>query len=128
VQTSADASGDIAVPVTVPFDTTAGTTYRITASDGRQTATGQVTVYTPAISVSCGSATASVRVAGNGWPASGRYVIRSSLLATPLSGTVGADGTFSASFIPSSGTLPGDYQMTASVGTLLAEPRTCTLR
>jgi hypothetical protein len=45
-----------------------------------------------------------------------------------LSGTVGADGTFTNSFVPPAGALPGDYQFTASAGTLLAEPRSCTLR
>jgi hypothetical protein len=50
------------------------------------------------------------------------------LLAASLSGTVSADGTFSASFMPPSGVLPGDYQVTASVGTLVADPQTCTLR
>jgi hypothetical protein len=128
VQVNADASGDFAVGVTVPFDATAGTTYRITASDTRQTATGRVGVYAPTIVVTCGSATASVSVVGTGWPPSGRYAIRSTLLATPLSGTVGADGAFSASFTPPSGALPGDYQISANVGSLFAEAQTCTLR
>jgi hypothetical protein len=127
IQVTADA-GDFVVAVTVPFDSSAGTTYRITASDGRQTATGQVGVYAPTIALSCGTATAPVSITGNGWPPSARYAIRSALLATPLSGTVGTDGTFSTSFTPPSGVLTGDYQITANVGSLLAEPQTCTLR
>lgn len=127
-QATADASGDFAVAVTVPFDATPGSTYRITASDGRLAATGQLTVYAPSIAVSCGSVTTSVSVIGNGWPPSARYAIRSSLLATPLSATVGADGTFSTSFMPPSGALTGDYEISANVGSLIAEPQTCTLR
>jgi hypothetical protein len=128
VQATADASGDFVVAVTVPFDTTAGSTYRITASDGRLTATGQVAVYVPSISLSCGSVTATVSVTGSGWPSAARYALRSSLLATSLFGTVGTDGAFSTSFMPPPGALPGDYQISANVGSLLAEPQTCTLR
>jgi hypothetical protein len=128
VQTTADASGDFAVAVTVPFDSTAGTTYRITASDGRLSATGQIAVYVPSIAVSCSTVTSPVSVNGSGWPASARFALRSSLLATPLSGTVGTDGAFSTSFIPPPGVLTGDYQISANVGSLLAEPQTCTLR
>ena len=125
---SADSAGDFAAAVTVPFDTTLGVTYRITASDGRLTATGQIGVYAPTLSVNCGSTTAPVLVAGNGWPPSARYAIRSSLLVTPLSGTVAADGTFNTSFTPSQGALPGGYQISANVGSLLAEPQMCTLQ
>ena len=128
LQVNADAGGDFAVAITVPFDATAGTTYRITATDGRLSATGQVGVYTPTIAVTCGSTTAPVSIAGNGWPPSARYAIRSSLLATPLSGTTASDGTFIASFTPPSGVLPGDYQITANSGSLFAEAQTCTLR
>ena len=128
VQATADASGDFAVAVTVPIDANVGATYRITASDGRQTASGQVGVYAPTLTVTCGAASGAVTVAGNGWPPLARYALRSSLLATPLSGTVGGDGTFTASFTPPSGVLPGDYQISANVGSLLAEPQTCTLR
>ena len=128
VQVTADASGDFAVAVTVPIDVTVGATYRITASDGRQSASGQVAVYTPTLAVTCGAVNSSVSVAGNGWPPLARYAIRSSLLATPFSATVGADGTFAASFTPPPGVLPGDYQISANVGSLLAEPQTCTLR
>lgn len=128
VQVNADAAGDFAVAVTVPFDASVGTTYRVSASDGRLTATGQVGVYAPTIAVSCGSVSAPVSVTGNGWPPSARYAIRSSLLATPLSGTVGGDGSFSTSFVPPSGVLPGDYLVSANAGSLLAEPQTCTLR
>ncbi len=128
VQTTADASGDFAVAVTVPFDSTPGTTYRITATDARLTATAQIAVYMPSIAVSCGSVTTPVSVTGSGWPPSGRYAIRSSLLGTPLTGTVGTDGAFSTSFMPPPGVLTGDYQITANVGSLLAEPQTCTLR
>jgi hypothetical protein len=128
VQATADASGDFAVAVTVPFDATTGTTHRITASDGRLTATGQIAVYAPSIAVSCGSVTTPVSVTGSGWPPSARYAIRSTLLATPLSGTVGGDGAFGTSFTPPPGVLSGDYQISASVGSLLAEPQTCTLR
>ena len=128
VQVTADASGDFAVAVTVPIDANVGATYRITASDGRQTASGQVGVYAPTLTVTCGAASSAVTVAGNGWPPLARYALRSSLLATPLSGTVGGDGTFTASFTPPSGVLPGDYQISANVGSLLAEPQTCTLR
>jgi hypothetical protein len=128
VQTTADASGDFAVAVTVPFDTTPGTTYRITASDGRLTATAQIAVYMPSIAVSCGSVATPVSVTGSGWPPSARYAVRSALLPTPLSGTVGGDGAFSTSFTPPPGVLTGDYQISANVGSLLAEPQTCTLR
>jgi len=128
VQATADPSGDFAVAVTVPFDTTAGSTYRISASDGRLTATGQVAVYAPSIAVSCGTVTSPVSVTGSGWPPTARYAIRSSLLATPLSGTVGGDGAFTTSFTPPPGVLTGDYQISANVGSLLAEPQTCTLR
>jgi hypothetical protein len=128
VQVNADASGDFTTSVTVPFDASVGTTYRITATDGRLTASGPVTVYAPTIVVSCASVTARVSVVGNGWPASGRYAVRSTLLATPLSGTVGGDGTFSTSFAPPPGSLPGDYLVSANVGSLIAESQTCTLR
>ena len=128
MQATADASGDFAVAVTVPFDATTGVTHRITASDGRLTATGQIAVYAPSIGVSCGSVTTPVSVTGSGWPPSARYAIRSTLLATPLSGTVGGDGAFSTSFTPPPGVLTGDYQISANVGSLLAEPQTCTLR
>ncbi|HEY6202540.1 MAG TPA: FecR family protein [Candidatus Limnocylindria bacterium] len=128
VQTTADASGDFAVAVTVPFDSTPGTSYRFTASDARLTATGQIAVYLPSIAVSCGSVTTAVSVTGSGWPRAARYAIRSTLLPTPLSGTVGGDGAFTASFTPPAGVLTGDYQITANVGSLLAEPQTCTLR
>jgi hypothetical protein len=50
------------------------------------------------------------------------------MLVTPLSGTVAGDGAFSTSFTPPSGVLTGDYQISASVGSLLAEPQTCTLQ
>jgi hypothetical protein len=128
VQVNADASGDFTTSVTVPLTTIVGATYRVTASDGRQTASGQITVYAPTIAVSCGSTSTSASVVGNGWPPSARYAIRSSLLATPLSGTVGADGTFSTSFAPPPGVLTGEYLVSANVGSLLAEPKTCTLR
>lgn len=127
-QANADASGNFTARVTVPFGTRVGATYRLTASDGRQTATAQVGVYAPTIAVTCSRTTGPVSVTGRGWPPSGGYAIRSSLLAASLSGTVSADGTFSASFMPPSGVLPGDYQVTASVGTLFADPQTCTLR
>ena len=128
VQVSADAAGDFAVAVTVPFDASAGASYRITATDGRLSAIGQVGVYTPVIAVTCASSTAPVSIAGSGWPPSARYAIRSSLLATPLSGTAAADGTFRTSFTPPTGVLPGDYQINANSGSLLAAPQTCTLR
>jgi hypothetical protein len=128
VQANADGSGDFTVSVTVPFDANVGATYRITASDGRLTATGQISVYAPSIAVTCGSSTTLVSVVGNGWPPSARYAIRSSLLATALSGAVGSDGAFSTSFTPPPGALMGDYLISANVGSLLAEPQTCTLR
>jgi hypothetical protein len=128
VQVTADASGDFAIAMAVPFDATVGVAHHITASDGRLTATGQVAVYAPLITVSCGAVTAPVSVSGSGWPPSARYAIRSSLLATPLSGPVGGDGAFSTSFTPPRGVLTGDYQISASVGSLFAEPQTCTLR
>jgi hypothetical protein len=128
VQVTADASGDFAVAVTVPFDATVGIPHHITASDGRLTATAQIAVYAPSIAVSCNSVTTPVLVTGSGWPPSTRYAIRSSLLATPLSGTVAGDGAFSASFTPPPGVLTGDYQISASVGSLFAEPQVCTLR
>jgi len=128
VQANADAAGDFAVAITVPIDANVGATYRITASDGRQTASGQVAVYAPTLAVTCGAVNSAVSVTGNGWPALARYAIRSSLLATPLSGTVTANGTFTVSFTPPPGILPGDYQISANVGSLLAEPQTCTLR
>jgi outer membrane biosynthesis protein TonB/archaellum component FlaG (FlaF/FlaG flagellin family) len=128
VQANADAAGDFAVAMTVPGDANVGATYRISASDGRQTAAGQVAVYAPTLAVTCGAVNSSVSVAGNGWPARARYAIRSSLLATPLSGTVAADGTFTTSFTPPPGVLPGDYQISANVGSLLAPTQTCTLR
>lgn len=127
VQLNADASGDFTVAVVVLINTNVGT-YRITASDSRLTAAGQVTVYAPAFTVSCSSTTSLVSVNGNGWPPSSRYAIRSSLLTTSLIGAVAADGTFSASFMPPSGVLPGDYQVTATAGSLLAEAQGCTLR
>jgi len=128
VQANADTAGDFTVAITVPIDTIVGATYRITASDGRQSASGQVAVYAPTLAVTCAAVSSSVSVVGNGWPPFARYAIRSSLLATPLSGTVGADGAFTASFTPPTGVLPGDYQLSANVGSLLAEPQTCTLR
>jgi hypothetical protein len=128
VQATADASGDFAVAVTIPFDTTAGSTYRITASDGRLTAIGQIAVYAPTIAVTCAAVNSPVSVSGSGWPASARYALRSALLATPLSGIVNADGTFTTEFTPPSGSLRGEYQITANVGSLLAAPQTCTLR
>jgi len=128
VQVNADAAGDFVVAMTVPGDATVGATHRITASDGRLTATGQVSVYAPTLAVTCGAVTSSVSVTGRGWPAFARYAIRSSLLATPLSGTVAADGSFIASFTPPPGALPGDYQITANAGSLLAPTQTCTLR
>ena len=128
LQVNADAAGDFVVAMTVPFDASVGVTHRINATDGRLTATGQVAVYAPTIAVSCGNTTAPVTITGNGWPTSARYAIRSSLLASPLSGTVGAAGTFTATFTPPAGVLPGDYQINASAGSLLAEPQTCTLR
>ena len=128
MQVNADAAGDFAVGITVPFDATVGTTYRLTASDGRLTATSLVTVYAPTIAVSCSTVGAPVTITGAGWPALGRYALRSSLLATPLTGVVSADGAFVASFTPPIGTLPGDYVITATVGSLLAEAQTCTLR
>jgi hypothetical protein len=128
VQANADAAGDFTVAFTVPIDATVGATYRITASDGRQSASGQVAVYAPTLAVNCAGVNSSVSVVGNGWPLFARYAIRSSLLATPLSGTVGANGAFTTSFTPPSGVLPGDYQISANVGSLLAEPQTCTLR
>lgn len=128
VQVTADASGAFAVAITVPFDASVGSTYRITASDGRLTATGQVAIYAPTIAVSCATVGSPVSVTGNGWPALARYALRSSLLATPLSGSVGADGAFTISFTPPTGTLPGDYLISANVGSLLAEAQTCTLR
>ena len=128
VQVTADVSGDFAVAVTVPFDATVGISHHITASDGRLTATAQIAVYAPSIAVNCNSVTTPVSVTGSGWPPSTRYAIRSALLATPLSGTVGGDGAFSASFTPPPGVLNGDYQISANVGSLFAEPQTCTLR
>ena len=128
VQATADASGDFAVAVTVPFDTTVGSTYRITASDGRLTATAQIAVYAPTITVTCAAVNSPVSVSGSGWPASARYALRSSLLATPLFGNVNADGTFNAELIPPPGSSTGDYSISANVGSLLAAPQTCTLR
>jgi hypothetical protein len=128
VQVNADAAGDFVVAMTVPGDATVGATHRITATDGRLTATGQVGVYAPTLMVTCGATTSSVSVTGSGWPALARYAIRSSLLATPLTGTVAADGSFVTSFTPPPGALPGDYQITANAGSLLAPTRTCTLR
>jgi hypothetical protein len=128
VQVNADAAGDFAVAVAMPFDASVGTTHRITASDSRLSASGQVGVYTPAITVTCSSAGALASIAGSGWPPSARYAIRSSLLPTPLSGTTAADGMFSTSFTPQVGVLPGEYQFNANSGSLLAEPQTCTLR
>lgn len=125
-QVNANAAGEFALAWTVPITTNVGF-YAITANDGLQSASGQLAVYAPALFVSCTTTTASVSLTGNGWPASARYAIRSSLLATPLSGTAAADGTFSTSFTPAAGTLPGDYQFQASTGTLLAPPRSCTL-
>jgi hypothetical protein len=128
VQANADAAGDFTVAVTVPIEATVGATYRITASDGRLSASGQVAVYAPTLAVTCGAVNSSVSVVGNGWPSFARYAIRSALLATTLSGTVGADGAFTTSFTPPPGVLPGDYLISANVGSLLAEPQTCTLR
>jgi hypothetical protein len=92
------------------------------------TAIGWIAVYLPSIAVTCESLTTTVSVTASGWPSSARYAVRSSLLLTPLSGTVGPDGTYSASFMPPLGEMPGDYQITANVGSLLADPQTCTLR
>jgi hypothetical protein len=128
VQVNADASGDFLVAITVPFDARAGTTYRISARDGRQTAEGSVGVYAPTLAVSCSGTSALVSVVGRGWPASSGYAIRSSLLATPLTGTVGADGAFNTSFMPPPGVRPGDYQINANVGSLIAPAQTCALR
>jgi len=128
VQVTADGAGDFVVALVVPFDASVGTPHRFTASDGRLSAAGFITAYTPTISVSCTTVTASVSVVGSGWPPSARYAIRSSMLATPLSGTVAGDGAFSTSFTPPSGVLTGDYQISASVGSLFAEPQTCTLQ
>lgn len=128
VQVNADAAGDFATSVTIPFDATVGATYRVTASDGRLTATATVTIYAPTIAVTCGSVTAPVSVVGGGWPPSARFALRSTLLATPLSGGIGGDGAFSTSFTPPTGVLPGDYLISANVGSLLAESQTCTLR
>jgi len=128
VQVTADDAGDFTVALVVPFDATVGTPHRFTASDGRLSAAGFITAYTPTISVSCTTVTAAVSVAGSGWPPSARYAIRSSMLVTPLSGTIAGDGAFSTSFTPPSGVLTGDYQISASVGSLLAEPQTCTLQ
>jgi hypothetical protein len=128
VQVNADGSGDFAVAITVPFDARAGTTYRITARDGRQTAEGSVGVYAPTLAVSCSGTSALVSIVGRGWPASSGYAIRSSLLATPLTGTVGADGAFNTSFMPPPGVRPGDYQINANVGSLIAPAQTCALR
>jgi len=114
--------------VSVPFGTTVGTTYRITASDGRLTAAGQVTVYAPTIAVSCGNTNAAVSVAGSGWPPSARYALRSPLLPAPLSGMADADGTFLTTFTPPPGVLPGEYQVSANAGSLLAETQVSTLR
>ncbi|HKY49951.1 MAG TPA: FecR family protein [Candidatus Limnocylindria bacterium] len=126
-QVTANAAGEFALAWTVPINLNVGF-YAITASDGLRSASGQLAVYAPALFVSCTTADASVSLRGNGWPASARYTIRSSLLATPLSGTIAADGTFSTSFTPPAGTLPGDYQFQASTGTLLAPVSSCTLR
>jgi hypothetical protein len=128
VQVNADAAGDFAIGLAVPFDAVAGATYRISASDTQRVATAQVGVYTPAIAVTCGTISSAVAISGTGWPPSARYAIRSTLLANPLTGVAGADGTFTTSFNPAAGTLPGDYTLTANVGSLLAETQTCTLR
>ena len=128
VQVTAESAGDFVVALVVPFDASVGTPHRFTASDGRLSAAGFITAYTPTISVSCTTVTAAVSVVGSGWPPSARYAIRSSMLATPLSGTVAGDGAFSTSFTPPSGVLTGDYQISASVGSLFAEPQTCTLQ
>ena len=128
VQVNADGAGDFAVALVVPFDASVGTPHRFTASDGRLSAAGFITAYTPTIAVSCTTVNAAVSVVGSGWPPSARYAIRSSMLVTPLSGSVAGDGAFSTSFMPPTGVLTGDYQITASVGSLLAEPQTCTLR
>jgi hypothetical protein len=128
VQVTADGAGDFVVALVVPFDASVGTPHRFTASDGRLSAAGFITAYTPTIAVSCTTVTAAVSVVGTGWPPSARYAIRSSMLATPLSGTVAGDGAFSTSFTPPSGVLTGEYQISASVGSLLAEPQTCTLQ
>jgi hypothetical protein len=128
VQATADGAGDFAVLVTVPFDTNLGATYRITASDGSRTASAQIGVYAPVLAVSCSSTAAPVTVTGGGWPPSVRYAVRSSLLVTPLTGTAAADGTFSVSFTPPPGALPGNYPISASAASLLAEPQTCVLQ
>ena len=128
IQATADGAGDFVVALVVPFDASVGTPHRFTASDGRLSAAGFITAYSPTISVSCTTVTAMVSVVGSGWPPSARYAIRSSMLATPLSGAVGGDGAFSTSFTPPTGVLTGDYQISASVGSLLAEPQTCTLQ
>jgi hypothetical protein len=128
VQVTADGAGDFVVALVVPFDASVGSAHRFTASDGRLSAAGFITAYTPTISVSCTTVTAAVSVVGSGWPPASRYAIRSSMLAIPLSGTVAGDGAFSTSFTPPSGVLTGDYQISASVGSLFAEPQTCTLQ
>jgi hypothetical protein len=127
LQVTADAAGDFAVAWTVPANTAVGA-YRIDASDGARTATAQIAVYAPTLSASCGSTTAPVSLSGGGWPPFARYAVRSSLLVTPLSGSVAADGSFVAAFTPPAGTLPGDYQFSANAGSLLAAPASCTLR
>jgi hypothetical protein len=125
-QANANATGDFALAWTVPITTSVGF-YAITANDGVQSASGQLAVYAPTLFVSCTTTTASVSLTGNGWPASARIAVRSSLLATPLAVTAAADGTFNASFTPPGGTLPGEYRFQASAGSLLAPPRSCTL-
>src|SRR5437867_4045893 len=82
VQANADASGDFTVAITVPIEATVGATYRITASDGRQSASGQVAVYAPTLAVTCAAVNGSVSVVGNGWAAVGRYAQRIRPLAT----------------------------------------------
>lgn len=126
VQTTANAGGEFAVGWTVPVTLNVGF-YAITARDGAQTASGQLAVYAPSLAVSCTTTTAPVSLTGNGWPAAARYAIRSSLLATPLTGTAAADGTLVASFTPPAGALPGDYQFQANAGSLLAPASSCTL-
>ena len=128
MQVTADGAGDFVVALVVPFDASVGTPHRFTATDGRLSAAGFITAYAPTISVSCTTISAPVSVVGSGWPPSARYAVRSSMLVTPLSGTVAGDGAFSTSFTPPSGVLTGDYQISASVGSLLAEPQTCTLQ
>src|SRR4029453_14788209 len=52
-QGRAGGAGDFVFALVVPFDASVGTPHRFTASDGRLSAAGFITAYTPAISVSC---------------------------------------------------------------------------